>query len=736
MARETLEWALKYARHGWRVFPLVPDGKTPLARLAPHGVNDATTDAATIRKWFAAEPTANLGIACGVGDCGPYVVDVDAPNGGHKNDGADSLAAAGIDLPPTLTATTPNGGRHFYYGLVTPPRADQLRNCANVNGLAGVDIRTAGGYVVAPPSSIGGKAYQFENWKERGALAEFPAVLYRKERTQEAQAAESPAPPTDAPRDHPPTGRPDTRERARRYLVSCDAAISGQGGHAATIHAAHALVVGFGLDADTALGLLMSDFNPRCVPPWTEKELRHKVESARANPQRPLGYLLAADGAGVDGRTERDDLDALGAEVAERMLATQGQDAAQATPDELAARYARRRALADFPDPVPEEENPRALFKGGWLRKGGGALFVSVSGAGKSVAATQFAACFALGRPWMGIEPLRPLRIAVYQWEDDADEVADFRENIRRGLLAAGWTHEEVARALSRITYHDVTGLVGDSFLAYLVYAQGRDMADLLILNPLQSFAGCDLTKNNELSDLLRAKLDPILRNENAPCGCIIVHHTNKVPTNGRERRDWLGDNSAAYAGAGGAELVNWARPVLTLRPHENASGYYDLIAAKRGKRLGWKDADGNPTLIKPIAHTEGLMFWREVSPDELDAIGTTRQACDDAKRGEVLELCRIYGKPFASGEALVASVVAKGIAKKTLAHKLVKECVERGELNKRKCESGNRYMIGTPEQMYAGGDERQNTGEEEPDQRALMPWERRTQKHLSDLPR
>ena len=65
---------------------------------------------------------------------------------------------------------------------------------------------------------------------------------------------------------------------------------------------------------------------------------------------------------------------------------------------------------------------------------------------------------------------------------------------------------------MARITYHDVTGLVGDSFLAYLVYAQGRDMADLLILNPLQSFAGCDLTKNNELSKLLRADLDPILR--------------------------------------------------------------------------------------------------------------------------------------------------------------------------------------------------------------------------------
>ena len=271
-----------------------------------------------------------------------------------------------------------------------------------------------------------------------------------------------------------------------------------------------------------------------------------------------------------------------------------------------------------------------------------------------------------------------------------------------------------------------MTGLVGDSFLSYLAEAQRRDRADLLILNPLQSFAGCDLTKNNELSELLRSKLDPILRDVSAPCGCIIVHHTNKIPTNGKERRDWLGDNSAAYAGAGGAELVNWARAVLTLRPHEKATGYYDLIGAKRGDRIGWKDADGKTTKIKTIAHTEGLMFWREVLPDELAAIGKVWQSCDDEKRGEVLELCRTFGKPFDSGEALVASIIAKGIAKKTAAHNLVNGCVRRGELIRRKCESGNRYLIGTPEQMDGRTDERQTTErEEETDPYSLMPWER-----------
>ena len=368
--------------------------------------------------------------------------------------------------------------------------------------------------------------------------------------------------------------------------------------------------------------------------------------------------------------------------------------------EELATRYDRRRALADFPDPVPENENPRALFKGGWLRKGGGALFVGMSGVGKSVAATQFAACFAIGRPWLGITPLRPLQISVYQWEDDEDEVVEFREHLRRGFASAEWTNKAIDEAFSKITYHDVTGLTGDKFFAFLAYAQKRYKADLIVLMPLQSFANCDISKNENLSTLLRDKLDPILKNPLAPCACIIVHHTNKIPSNGRERHEWIRESSAAYAGAGGAELTNWARAILTLGPQESTTGYFDLIAAKRGERLGWKDAGGNPTLVKHVAHSD-VMFWREVSPEELAAIKPMRKRRRNAKCDKVLELCRENGKPFESGEALVRAIRKNGIAEKTLARKLINSCIAHSELIKRKGDHGNRDIIGLPEQMH-----------------------------------
>lgn len=679
-----LEAALQYAARGWLVFPLIPDEKKPLASLVPHGVKDATKDAAKIRDWWTKEPDANVAIACGVGDCGPYVVDVDTPHGGHKHDGAASLSAAGITLPSTLTATTPNGGKHYYYGLTATPPPDKLANRTNINDLLGVDVRTSGGYIVAPPSTYKGKCYAFLNWRGRQDMNKYPDALYLKPKPQKAT-------PTAAPPVTRTASPGDLIDRARRYLAACDPAISGQGGHNTTLHAAHSLVVGYGFDDATALGLLLSDYNPRCVPPWTEKELRHKLESARANPQKPVGYLIDAPLPPVPSADK-----------------PQSKKEAQ-QPDELAARYSRRRLLDEYGDPPPEEQNPAALFRNGWLRRGGAAVLISVSGAGKSVAVTQFCDHFAVGRPWFGIAPIRPLSIAVYQAEDDDTEVADFRNNIRRGLSAEGWTAEELARAERNIVYHDVTGLAGDAFLCFVKYAQERDRADLLVFNPLQSFAGCDISNNADLSDFLRVRLNPILANPSAPCGLLLVHHTNKVPSNAKDRRAWLDTNSAAYAGAGGAELVNWARAILTLRPHE-AVGYYDLIAAKRGKRLCWEDAEGSPTLVKTIAHSSGLMFWREVPPDELADVEAGRQSIDTADaRLHAVAVCKANGKPYENVAALVAAVASSAHVGRQRATRWVNDCRDRGELVTRKGGGFHSLSIGLPEQF-----EPQSTREEE----------------------
>lgn len=72
----------------------------------------------------------------------------------------------------------------------------------------------------------------------------------------------------------------DIRERASRFLAKMPEAIDGSEGHKATLRAAIALVRGFGLSQTDALDMLVREYNPRCRPPWTERELRHKVQDA------------------------------------------------------------------------------------------------------------------------------------------------------------------------------------------------------------------------------------------------------------------------------------------------------------------------------------------------------------------------------------------------------------------------------------------------------------------------
>jgi hypothetical protein len=82
------------------------------------------------------------------------------------------------------------------------------------------------------------------------------------------------------------------RERIERYIDACPPAISGQNGHDQTFRLACILVQGFDLSPDDAFSFL-SRYNQRCEPPWSERELWHKLADAdRAKGFKLRGYLL------------------------------------------------------------------------------------------------------------------------------------------------------------------------------------------------------------------------------------------------------------------------------------------------------------------------------------------------------------------------------------------------------------------------------------------------------------
>jgi hypothetical protein len=139
--------ALEYAAAGLRVFPIKPGSKEP---ATANGFKNATTDPATIERWWTWEPDANIGIATGKQPEGWYltVVDLDP----------EKMCGEVPDLPETATVATGGGGKHLYYQT-----AIEVRNSASQIA-PGIDVRGEGGYVVAPPSiHASGESYVWES---------------------------------------------------------------------------------------------------------------------------------------------------------------------------------------------------------------------------------------------------------------------------------------------------------------------------------------------------------------------------------------------------------------------------------------------------------------------------------------------------------------------------------------------------------------------------------------------
>jgi hypothetical protein len=79
----------------------------------------------------------------------------------------------------TLTVSTPSGGLHLYfnYNSKNPEDAEKikqyLRNKTGFRG-KGIDIRSEGGYIVAPPSVVSKKPYKIIN---NTAVVDIPSNL-------------------------------------------------------------------------------------------------------------------------------------------------------------------------------------------------------------------------------------------------------------------------------------------------------------------------------------------------------------------------------------------------------------------------------------------------------------------------------------------------------------------------------------------------------------------------------
>lgn len=153
---ELREAAAAYAWRGWPVFPCAEREKVPCKEkgLFEHGVLDAKTSPFWIKQFWSRWPRANVGLAVGE-DAGFWVLDADIKPASADKPAEDGFATLkqleelfGEPLPETLGQNTPSGGRHWLFKWPDRP----VKNSARSRLGPGLDTRSTGGYILAPPS--------------------------------------------------------------------------------------------------------------------------------------------------------------------------------------------------------------------------------------------------------------------------------------------------------------------------------------------------------------------------------------------------------------------------------------------------------------------------------------------------------------------------------------------------------------------------------------------------------
>jgi putative DNA primase/helicase len=266
--------AAVYARTGFAPIPIKTGTKEPdLLELAPYLTRRASKEELAAWSWHG------VGIVTGPVS-GILVLDVDGPEGEVE------LASRGH--PATAMVRTPSGGLHLYF---RHPDRD-IRTGIRI--APGLDVKAAGGYVVAPPSvGENGQRYAWLIAPEESGLADPPDWLM--------DLLEQPRRNGSAP----PIGERIPEGKRNSTLASIAGSMRRRGLDEAAIYAA-----------------LEVTNQQRCSPPLEIEEIRRIAHSVAA--YEPEGEVVAVSFGGRGPVTEAFNLTDLG--NAGRLVHRQGQN--------------------------------------------------------------------------------------------------------------------------------------------------------------------------------------------------------------------------------------------------------------------------------------------------------------------------------------------------------------------------------------------------------------------------
>ncbi len=257
----------------------------------------------------------------------------------------------------------------------------------------------------------------------------------------------------------------------------------------------------------------------------------------------------------------------------------------------------------------PDPGDGKELIGDRYVCRGGSLMIVGPTGAGKSSMGLQQAVFLGIGKECFGLRPTGKLRSLIIQAENDEGDLYEMREGIFAGCGLSPSDRDTASRNVIISSINDATGL---HFITKAERLLTEHKPDLFFIDPLLSYIGGDISRQDVAAQFLREWLTPIVTKAN--CAVIVMHHPPKPKQDKGDSKS----TDDAYYGAGSAELFNWARAVIVLKP-SRAHGIYELKLAKRGNRAGWTESDGKTACYtRTIGHGEnGLIYWRELGEDD-----------------------------------------------------------------------------------------------------------------------
>jgi hypothetical protein len=244
----------------------------------------------------------------------------------------------------------------------------------------------------------------------------------------------------------------------------------------------------------------------------------------------------------------------------------------------------------------------------GFVEIGGFIMLIGQSYADKSTLITQISINMAIGRTWLFFKVERELKVLIVQAEDTQNKLIKMGHMFKR----MGLSTEQIETARKNTRVLTIRDLQDEAAIKEIERHSVADFKpDVVVINPMTSYLGGSVYKDEVINKFLRVQLTPLL--DRLSMSAIVVHHPPKPPANQQDQKD-LTEFELQYGGAGMAALTNAPRGNMFLT-HVNG----DTFKLSVGKGFDDLGTSETAAMLRRSKDQADVMLWERCDSEHAE---------------------------------------------------------------------------------------------------------------------